>query len=145
MRNVEREEGKGAALGLGDVAAQQVAALGVEGPGAVLLTHLALRIQRRHQGSFLPCACAAGREYQEEDDGNVLVHGSPFGFDGRAAPELRDSTSTYPADLSRGIVAPKAFFFLAVIRTRAGSARRADGRYDSTCVAPAPSEIVESP
>ena len=27
-----------------------------------------------------------GREHEEEDDGYVLVHGSPFGFRRRAAP-----------------------------------------------------------
>src|SRR5437773_1007107 len=66
-----------AALALSDLTAHQVAAVGIDGSAAVLLAHLARRIHRR-VGSILRLATAAGREHEEEDDGYVLVHGSPF-------------------------------------------------------------------
>src|SRR6267143_977913 len=83
----------GTALGPSDLTAHQVAAVGIDGSAAVLLAHLARRIHRRPVGSILRFATAAGREYEEEDDGYVLVHGSPFRFGRRAAPELREFTS----------------------------------------------------
>ena len=68
----------GAALGLGDLTAHQVAAAGIDRPAAVLLAHPARRIHRRREGSFLRSAAAARREHEEEGYGYVLVHGSPF-------------------------------------------------------------------
>src|SRR5207248_10542807 len=67
----------GAALGLGNLTAHQVA-VGIDGFGALLLAHLASRIHRRQIGSILRCAAAASRDHEKEDDGYVLVHGSPF-------------------------------------------------------------------
>src|SRR5687768_14156493 len=72
----------GAALGLSDLTAHQVAAVVNDRSAAVLLAHLARRIHRRHVGSILRFATAAGREHEDEDDGHVLVHGSPFTFVG---------------------------------------------------------------
>src|ERR1043165_1632619 len=83
--------GQGATLARAELTAQQVAtAVGLDLFRAVLLVYLALRIhRRRHRGSILRSA-AAGREHEDEaeDDGHVLVHGSPFRFPRRAAPEL---------------------------------------------------------
>src|SRR5688500_5772958 len=72
--------GPGAALGLGDLAAHQVAAVGIDGPAAVLLAHPARRVHRRREGSLPRVAAAAGREQEEEDPRYVLLHGSPFRF-----------------------------------------------------------------
>ncbi len=67
----------GAALGLSDLTASQVAAVGIERSAAVLLAHLARRIHRRRVGCILRPAAAAGREHEEEeDDAYVLIHGS---------------------------------------------------------------------
>src|SRR5919109_780975 len=74
----------GAALGLSDLTAHQVAAVGDNRSAAVLLAYLARRIHRRRVGSILRFATAAGREHEEEDDGYVLIHGSPFRFGRRA-------------------------------------------------------------
>jgi len=78
--------GHGAALGLADLAAQQVAAIVGDGLGAVLLAHLARLVERRHGACVPRAAAAAGREHEEEDDGEALVHGSPFRFGRRAPP-----------------------------------------------------------
>src|SRR5205085_2888862 len=70
----------GAAFGLGDLAAHQVAAVVNDRVKAVLLAHLARRIHRRRVACILRfgTGIAAGREHEEEDGGYVLVHGSPF-------------------------------------------------------------------
>ena len=64
----------------------------IDRSAAVLLAHLARRIHRRRR-PYCDVATAASREHEEEDDGYVLVHGSPFRFGRRAAPELRELTS----------------------------------------------------
>src|SRR5688572_9459502 len=74
--------GPGAALGLRDLTAHQVAAVVIERSAAVLLAHLAGRIHRRRGGSIPRCATAAGREHEEKDDRYILFHGSPFRFGG---------------------------------------------------------------
>src|SRR5262245_54315936 len=78
--------GPGAALGLCELAAHQVADVGViDRPAAVLLADPARRI---HHGAAVGIlwSTAAGRQHEEEDDGCFLVHDSPFKFARATAP-----------------------------------------------------------